>query len=110
MHVKKVLDVLKREKLCVNLSKCEFDKTSLMYLGYVVEDGQLKVNPSKVEVILSWTNPSTVTEVRSFLGEVQYWRKYNADFSYLVDPLHVLTSVKYVFQWWSKKHKAFETL
>ena len=39
MHVKKVLDVLQREKLCVNMSKCEFGKTSLVYLGYVVEGG-----------------------------------------------------------------------
>jgi hypothetical protein len=39
MHVNKVLDVLKREKLCVNLSECEFGKISLVYLGYVVGNG-----------------------------------------------------------------------
>ena len=48
MHVKKVLDVLQMEKLCVNMSICEFGKTSLVYLGFVVGGGQLKIDPSKV--------------------------------------------------------------
>jgi hypothetical protein len=67
----------------VNLSKCEFGKTSLVYLGYVVGNGQLKVDPSKVEVILNWPKPSTVMEVRSILGVVQYWRKFIANLSYI---------------------------
>ena len=53
MHVKNVLDVLQRVNLCANMSKCEFGKTSLVYLGFVVGGGQLKVDPSKVEVILN---------------------------------------------------------
>jgi hypothetical protein len=40
MHVGKVLELLKREKLCVKISKCEFGKTSLVYLGYIVGNGQ----------------------------------------------------------------------
>jgi hypothetical protein len=71
MHVQKSLGVLKREKLCVNLSKCEFGNTSLVYLGYVAGNVQLKVDPSKVEFNLNWPTPSTVIEVRSFLGAVK---------------------------------------
>ena len=51
-HLKKVLDVLKNEKLYVKLSKCEFGKTSLFSLGHIVGHGQLKIDPSKVEAIL----------------------------------------------------------
>ena len=98
MHVKKVLDVLKRDKLCVNLSKCDFGNTSRVYLGYVVGDGQLKVDPSKVDSMFNWTKPSTVMEVRSFLREVRYWRKFISNFSYIEPPFHALTSVKHVFQ------------
>lgn len=71
-HVKKTLDVSKREKLYVKLSKCEFGKTSLNYLGHIVWGGELKIDPSKVEVIVNWPKPRSATEVRSFLGAAQY--------------------------------------
>ena len=70
MHVKRVSDVLKKEKLYVKLSKCGFGKTSLVYLGHIVRGGELKIDPSKVEVIVNWPNPTSNTKVRSFLGEV----------------------------------------
>ena len=75
-HVKQTLDVLKREKLHVKLSKCEFGKTSLNYLGHIVGGGELKIDPSKVAVIVNWPKPKSATEVRSFLGVAQYWRKF----------------------------------
>ena len=77
---KQILDVLKRENLYVKLSKCEFGRTSLNYLGYIVRGGELKIDPSKVEVIVNWHKPNTSTKVRSFLGATQYWRKFIANF------------------------------
>lgn len=72
MHVRKVLDVLKRKQLYLKMSKCEFGKTSLVYLGHIVRGGELKIDPSKVDVILNFPWPKIVTEVRSLLGETQY--------------------------------------
>ena len=108
--MKQVLDVLRKEKLFLKLSKCEFGKTSLIYLGHIVGGGKLKIDPSKVKVILEWPNPNNVTEVRSFLGAAQYWRKFIANFSSIAAPLHAVTSVKQVFQWGGKQQKAFDTL
>ena len=71
-YVKKVLDVLKREELYVKLSKCEFGKTSLVYLGHIFSNGKLKIEPSKVEVILNWMKPINVIKVRIFVGVVQH--------------------------------------
>jgi hypothetical protein len=62
-HVRQIFSVLQREKLFVKLSKCEFRKTSLVYLGYIVGGGELKIDPSKVEVIVNWPRPKRVTEV-----------------------------------------------
>eukprot|EP00253_Pinus_taeda_P029524 PITA_29524 len=67
-HVKKVLDVLKKEKLFLKLSKCEFGKTSLGYLGHIVGHGQLKIDPAKVEAIVNWPKPTSVTEVFQWGG------------------------------------------
>ena len=60
-HVKQVLNTLQREKLYVKLSKCEFGKTTLVYLGHIVGGGQLKINPSKIDVIVNWPKPKSVT-------------------------------------------------
>eukprot|EP00253_Pinus_taeda_P025542 PITA_25542 len=109
-HVKKVLDVLKKEKLFVKLSKCEFAKTSLGYLGHIVGHGQLKIDPSKVEAIVNWPKPTIVTKVHRFLGAVQYWRRFIANSSVIAAPLHTLKSVKQVFQWRGRQQKSFETL
>ena len=97
MHVNKVLDVLKKEKLLLKMSKCEFGKTSLVYLGHIFGGGELKIYPYKVEAIMNWPKPNTLIEVRSFLGATQYWRKFIANFSSIIAPLHALTSVKKVF-------------
>ena len=60
-HIKKVFDVFQKEKLYVKMSKCEFCKTSLVYLGHIVGGGQLKIDPSKIDVILKWPKPTNVT-------------------------------------------------
>jgi len=78
-HVKQVLGILQREKLYVNLSKNEFGKTYLVYLGHIVGGFQLKIDPSKVDVIFKWPKPTNVTEVRSFLGVIQYRRRFIAN-------------------------------
>ena len=70
-HVKQVLDVLKKENLYLKMSKCEFGKTSLVFLGHIAGGGELKIDPSKVEVIVNWPKPNNVTEVRRFWGENQ---------------------------------------
>ena len=96
-HVKQIVDVLKRENLYVKLSKCEFGITSLNYLGYIVGGGELKIDPSKVAVIVNWPKPKFATEVRSFLGAAWYWRKFIANFSLIATPLHALIGLNKVF-------------
>ena len=49
-------------------------------------------------------------EVRSFLGAVQYWRKFISHFSFIASPLHALTSYKVYFQWGGKQQQAFDTI
>jgi hypothetical protein len=62
-HVKQVLDTLQRGNMYVKMSKCEFFNTSLVYLGHIVGGGQLKIDPSKIEVIVKWLEPKSVTEI-----------------------------------------------
>jgi hypothetical protein len=109
-HVKKVLDTLQREKFYVKFSKCEFGKTTLVYLGHIVGGGQLKIDPSNIHVIVNWPELKSVTEIQGFLGEVQYWRRFMSNFSLIETPLRALINVKINFQWGGKKQKYFDTL
>ena len=82
----------------------------MVYLGHIVGGGTLRIDPSKVEAIVNWPTPKSITEVRSFLGAAQYWRKFISNFSAIAAPMHAVTSVKRAFQWGGKQQKAFEPL
>ena len=105
-----MLDVLKKEQLFLKMSKCEFRKISLVYLGHILGGGKLRIDAYKVEAIVNWPTPKTVTEVRIFLGAAQYWRKFIANFFAITAPMHAVTSVKKGFQWGGKQSQDFEAL
>ena len=102
--------MLQRGKVYLKLSKCEFGKTSFIYLGYIVGGGHLKIDPAKINVIVKWPRPQNVTEVRIFLGAVQYWGKFISQFSLISSPLHALIGSKVSFQWGGKEQQAFDSL
>jgi len=110
VHIQKVLEVLQGSQLRLNEKKCEFARTELVYLGFVVGGGQRKIDPGKVEVITNWPRPSTVTEVRSFVGACQYLRKFIRNFSVLAAPLHGLTKAGQKFEWGKNHEDAFQLL
>ena len=110
VHVEKVFEVLCKGQLRLNEKKCEFGRKELVYLGFIVGDGSRKIDPSKVEVITNWPRPSTVTEIRSFLGACTYLRKFIHHFSTIAGPLHSLTGVKARFEWETSHESAFQLL
>ncbi|XP_071914051.1 uncharacterized protein [Coffea arabica] len=67
-HVQAVLEVLRRERLFVNLGKCTFCTNELVFLGYKVSAQGIRVDESKVQAINDWPVPKTMSEVRSFHG------------------------------------------
>jgi hypothetical protein len=67
-----VLETLKYHHFLANLKKCEFTQWSLVYLGYVIDGEELKIDPAKMEAIIKWPVPTNVTGVRSFFGETWY--------------------------------------
>ena len=89
------------------MSKCEFGKTSLVYLGHIVGGGALRIDPSKVEAIVNWPTPKSITKVIIFFCATQYWRKFISNFSAIATPMHAVTSVKKGFQWGVKKKQDF---
>ncbi|KAL4030703.1 hypothetical protein IC575_008953 [Cucumis melo] len=69
-HLRMVLQTLRDNKLYAKFSKCEFWLKQVSFLGHVVSKAGVSVDPAKIEAVTDWTRPSTVSEVRSFLGKV----------------------------------------
>ncbi|XP_024200508.1 uncharacterized mitochondrial protein AtMg00860-like [Rosa chinensis] len=109
-HLKLVLRTLREAKLYAKLSKCEFWFNSIGFLGHVVSAEGISVDPQKVEAVLNWGRPTTVTEIRSFLGLAGYYRRIIQDFSRLAAPLNKLTRKGVKFFWLEECEQSFQEL
>ena len=84
--------------------------TEVKLLGHVVSRGGIIVDPSKVEVVLNWDRPRNVTEIRSFLELVNYYRQFMENFSRIAAPMMKLTRKDISFVWDDKCEEAFNEL
>ncbi|GJW61088.1 putative reverse transcriptase domain-containing protein [Tanacetum coccineum] len=73
VHLKTILDLLKKEKLYAKFSKCEFWLKEVQFLGHVVNRDGIHVDPSKVELVKNWKTLESSTEIRLFLGLAGYY-------------------------------------
>nr|GEW68527.1 putative reverse transcriptase domain-containing protein [Tanacetum cinerariifolium] len=74
VHLKLILELLKKEKLFGKFSKCELWLQEVHFLGHVVNSEGIHVDPNKIEAVKNWKPPKTPTEIRSFLGLAGYYR------------------------------------
>ncbi|KAL1220391.1 RNA-directed DNA polymerase-like protein [Cardamine amara subsp. amara] len=86
-HLRKVLDVLRKEKLYANMNKCTFGTDNLVFLGFLVSADGVKVDEEKVKAIRERPSPTSVGEVRSFHGLAGFYHRFVKDFSTLAAPL-----------------------
>jgi len=90
-HIRQVLQTLRQHKLCANLEKCTFGMTQVQYLGYLIDEQGVHVDPAKIQVIRDRPSPTTLTELRSFLGLANFYRRFVLGFSHIAWPLSQVT-------------------
>ncbi|KAL0551618.1 hypothetical protein IC582_010707 [Cucumis melo] len=109
-HLRMVLQTLRDNKLYAKFSKCKFWLKQVSFLGHVVSKAGVSVDPAKIEAVTGWTRPSTVSEVRSFLGLAGYYRRFVENFSRIATPLTQLTRKGAPFVWSKACEDSFQTL
>jgi hypothetical protein len=107
---RKVLDIMHEANLSCKPIKCQFEKSMVKYLGTFISHRQLAINPLKVAAISEWLVPKKVKDVKSFLGTMNFWRKFIKDFSSIAHPLNKLQKKDHPFEWTSKCQQAFDLM
>ncbi|WMV59549.1 hypothetical protein MTR67_052934 [Solanum verrucosum] len=109
-HLRVVLQVLKDNQFYAKFSKCEFWLRSVAFLGHIVSNKGIEVDPKKTDVVKSCPRPLTPTDIRSFLGLAGYYRRFVEGFSFIVSPLTTLNQKKATFVWSEACEKSFQEL
>ncbi|GJT59630.1 putative reverse transcriptase domain-containing protein [Tanacetum coccineum] len=110
LHLKIGLELLKKEKLFSKFSKCEFWLQEVHFIGYVVNNNDIHVESSKIEVMKNWKVPKTPSEIRSFLGLAGYYQRFIMNFSKIAKTLTSLTQRDQKYKWGVEQEEAFQKL
>ncbi|GJU15091.1 hypothetical protein Tco_1143057 [Tanacetum coccineum] len=110
VHLRLVLELLRKDKLYAKFSKCEFWLQEVHFLGHVVNHRSIHVDPGKIEAVKDWKAPTTSSEIRSFLGLAGYYCRFIVNFSKIAKPLTSLTQKNQKYVWGVEQEEAFQTL
>jgi hypothetical protein len=109
-HLRLVLQNLRDNQLYAKYNKCEFWIDEVSFLGHIISNGGISVDPAKVKEIMEWRVPTTVTEIRSFLGLAGYYRRFIEGFSKIAKPMTSLLEKGREFKWDEKCQDNFDQL
>jgi hypothetical protein len=109
-HVRQVLQRLRKAELQIDLKKCEFHVTETKFLGLIITTEGIRMDPEKVRAIQEWDRPQNLTQVQSFLGFCNFYRRFIQGFAKIAKPLTELTKKGTLFKWLAIHQQAFEEL
>lgn len=103
-----VLERLQSHQYFCRPWKCHFGQASIEYLGHVISNGEIRMDPKKLACVKDWPTPRSLSELRSFLGFTNYFRKFIRGYSTLVAPMTSLTRKAQTFTWTTDAQRSFE--
>ena len=103
-------ETLRKNNFLCNNDKCTFAVTEVGFAGHIIEDGTVKMDPSKISAISKWKSPTNITEVRSFHGFCNYYRRFIKDFGIIMAPITKLLQKDCEWYWGSEQQEAFNLL
>lgn len=108
-HLRTVLQALRENQLYAKLSKCVFGQSEIEYLGHIIRSQGVATDPSKIDIIKKWPAPTSVTELRSFLGLAGYYRRFIQGYGTICKPLFDVLK-KDAFKWSLAQEQAFHKI
>jgi hypothetical protein len=109
-HLRVVLQKLRENQLYAKLNKCEFWLKEVSFLGHIISEGGISMDPSKVKDVLSWKTPQNILDIRSFLRLVGYYRRFIEGFSKISKPVTELLAKGNTFEWTPRRETGFQEL
>ncbi|CAI7859372.1 unnamed protein product [Closterium sp. NIES-54] len=109
-HLRRVFEILRREKFYVKLSKCEFALKKVQFLGHMVSAQGVHVDPKKIEAVRTWKTPENVKELQQFLGFANYYNRFVPQYAKIATPLTNLLKKNIPFKWEDVHQQAMEQL
>lgn len=109
-HLQQGFDWLRHDQWKLKRSKCTFARQSIAYSGHIISAKGLSTDPAKVQAVADWPVPTSVRELRGFLGLVGYYRKFVRHFGILAKPLTELLKKDHMFVWTPVHQEAFQLL
>ena len=98
-RLRDVLQRLEKANVTLNPSKCEFEKTTVRFLGHIIDGQGIRADPEKTEAISRMDTPSSVADLRRFLGMVNQLGKFTPNIAEMSQPLRELLSTKRAWVW-----------
>ncbi|XP_020698415.2 uncharacterized protein LOC110111061 [Dendrobium catenatum] len=108
-HLEHIFEALRQNKLYLNVTKCEFATQEVSFLGFKISAKGVSVDPRKVESIREWPNPKSFSDIRSFHGLANFYRRFIRGFSIILAPLTDVLKQK-CFCWGEEQQRSFDTI
>jgi hypothetical protein len=109
-HLRLVFSTLRAHQFYLKRKKCVFAKSELQYLGHIISKDGVSTDPAKTQAMVDWPVPSSLTELRGFLGLTGYYRKFVRHYGAIAKPLTTLLQGKKRWEWTKEAQQAFDKL
>ena len=89
LHLQTTFEVLRANSLYAKRSKCFFGENQVQYLGHIISEKGVATDPQKIEAMQNWPTPTTIKQLRGFLGLISYYRKFIRGYGVISKPLQI---------------------